>query len=80
MFRLFIQIWRDEFFVILYVGFVFAKTEKVEKILVSRKKFERRDFQMQLQNFIGNQLSPFYRRATSALPARQIQIALKFFF
>jgi hypothetical protein len=63
MSRLFIQIRRDEFFVILYVGFVFAKTEKVEKILVSRKKFERRDFQMQLQNFIGNQLSPFYRRA-----------------
>lgn len=33
-----------------------------------------------LQNFIGNQLSPFFRQATSAAPARQIQIGLNFFF
>ena len=32
------------------------------------------------QNFVGNQLSPFYGRATSAAPARQIQIGMNFFF
>ena len=36
--------------------------------------------QTNLQNFVGNQLSPFYRRATFAAPARQIQIGLNFFF
>lgn len=36
--------------------------------------------QTNLQNFVGNQLSPFYRQATSAAPARQIQIGLNFFF
>ncbi|MGI8469687.1 MAG: hypothetical protein ACR2N3_14680 [Pyrinomonadaceae bacterium] len=33
-----------------------------------------------LQNFVGNQLSPFYRRATSAASTRQIQVGLNFFF
>ena len=32
------------------------------------------------QNFVGNQLSPFYREATSAAPARQIQVGLSFLF
>lgn len=33
-----------------------------------------------LQNFVGNQLSPFFRQATSSAPARQVQIGLNFFF
>lgn len=36
--------------------------------------------QTNLQNFVGNRLSPFYRQATSAAPARRIQIGLNFFF
>lgn len=36
--------------------------------------------QTNLRNFIGNQLSPFYRQATVAAPARRIQIGLSFFF
>jgi len=36
--------------------------------------------QTNLQNFVGNQLSPFYGRATSAASARQIQVGLNFFF
>jgi hypothetical protein len=32
------------------------------------------------QNFVGNQLSPFYRQATSAAPARQIQVGLSVLF
>lgn len=35
---------------------------------------------MNAQNYVGNRLSPFYRRATSAAPARQIQVGLSVHF
>ena len=33
-----------------------------------------------LQNFVGNQLSPYYRQPISAAPARQMQFGLNFMF